>query len=143
MKWLVLVFSQWFGKSQNLLIVFFSWEGVCFFWYSNHAYIVYESEFIFKFLLFIYLFLGPHPRHMEIPRRSNWSYSSRPTPQPRQCQIFNPLSEARNQTHNLMVPSQIGFCYTMMGTQNKFIIKKNLCTCLLWVFTANQAQVTQ
>ena len=25
----------------------------------------------------------------------------------RQCQILNPLSEARDQTHNLMVPSQI------------------------------------
>ena len=26
-----------------------------------------------------------------------------------QCQILNPLSEARDQTHNLMVPSQIPF----------------------------------
>ena len=33
-----------------------------------------------------------------------------------QCQIFNPLSKARGQTLNLMVPSQIHFCCTTMGT---------------------------
>ena len=33
-----------------------------------------------------------------------------------QCQIFNPLSEARDQTHNLMVPSWIHFCCDSMGT---------------------------
>ena len=26
----------------------------------------------------------------------------------RRCQILNPLSEARDQTHNLMDPSQVG-----------------------------------
>ena len=30
--------------------------------------------------------------------------------------ILNPLSEARDQTHNLMVPSQIRFCCATMGT---------------------------
>ena len=34
----------------------------------------------------------------------------------RQCPILNPLSKARNQTHNLMVPSCIRFCCAMMGT---------------------------
>ena len=33
-----------------------------------------------------------------------------------QCQILNSLSEARDQTHNLVVPSQIHFCCTAMGT---------------------------
>ena len=33
-----------------------------------------------------------------------------------QRQIVNPLSEARDQIHNLMVPSQICFCCAMMGT---------------------------
>ena len=28
----------------------------------------------------------------------------------RQCQILNPLSEARDGIHNIMVPSQIRFC---------------------------------
>ena len=30
--------------------------------------------------------------------------------------IYNPLSEARDQTHNLMITSQIRFCCTMMET---------------------------
>ena len=34
----------------------------------------------------------------------------------RQCWILNPLSEARDQTCSLMVPSQICFCSTTMGT---------------------------
>ena len=34
----------------------------------------------------------------------------------RQRRILNPLSEARDQTHNLMVPSRIRVCCTMMGT---------------------------
>ena len=33
----------------------------------------------------------------------------------RQCWILNPLSEARDRTHNLMAPGQIRFCCTMRG----------------------------
>ena len=33
----------------------------------------------------------------------------------RQHWILNPLSEARDRTHNLMVPSRILFCCAMMG----------------------------
>jgi len=33
-----------------------------------------------------------------------------------QCQILNPLSEARDGTCNLMVPNQIHFRCAMMGT---------------------------
>ena len=33
-----------------------------------------------------------------------------------QCWILNPLSEARDRTYNLMVPSQIYFHCTAMGT---------------------------
>ena len=33
-----------------------------------------------------------------------------------QCQILNPLSEARDRTRNLMVPNQIHFRHAMMGT---------------------------
>ena len=39
---------------------------------------------------------------------------------PQQCQILNPLSESRDLTHNLMVPSQICFCCTMTGTPQYF-----------------------
>ena len=37
-------------------------------------------------------------------------------PQPQQRRILNPLSEARDQILNLMVPSQIRFCCAMTGT---------------------------
>ena len=33
-----------------------------------------------------------------------------------QYQILNPLSKAKDRTHNLMVPSRIHFYYTTMGT---------------------------
>ena len=37
------------------------------------------------FLFFYFIFLGQHPRHMEVPRLgSNWGYSCPPTPQPQQ-----------------------------------------------------------
>ena len=54
-------------------------------------------------------------------RHSHSSSGSEPCLQPTphsswQCQIHNPLSEARNRTHNLMVPSQICFCCTKTGT---------------------------
>ena len=41
-----------------------------------------------------------------------------------QHRILNPLSEARDQTCNLVVPSQIHFCYTVMGTPIYIIIYK-------------------
>ena len=34
----------------------------------------------------------------------------------RQCRILNPLSKARDRTHNLMVPSRIRFCCARTGT---------------------------
>ena len=69
-------------------------------------------------------FLGPFPRHIKVPRLG---VESEPEPQAytkatttqdpshicnlhhssRQCQILNPLSKARDQTHNIIVPSLI------------------------------------
>ena len=40
-----------------------------------------------------------------------------------QHQLLNPLSEARDQTHNIMVPSQIHFHCTMTGTPGVYILK--------------------
>ena len=71
-----------------------------------------------------FFFLGPHPWHMEVPRLEVESELQLPvyttaTPGlsclcdlhhsswPRQ--IFNPLSETRDWTHTLMVPSRIRF----------------------------------
>ena len=39
-----------------------------------------------------------------------------------QCRILNPLSEARDRTHNLMASSQICFCYTTQELQQAFIL---------------------
>ena len=80
--------------------------------------------FLFKkFYLFIF-FLGPHPRHMEVPRlgveselyplayttaTAMWDLSHVCTlhHSSQQCWILNPLSAARGQIRSLMVPSQI------------------------------------
>ena len=45
-----------------------------------------------------------------------------------QCRILNPLSEARDQTRNLMVPSRICFHRTMMGTPPASLKKKKIYT---------------
>ena len=65
-----------------------------------------------------------------------------------QCQILNPLSKARDQICNLMVPSRIRFCCAMMRTlvlsfdnypdntsvsKNKYIIN-NKDSCYLFSF---------
>ena len=47
---------------------------------------------------------------------SNRSCSCQSTPQPQQCWILNPLSEARYQTRVLMDTSQVRYCWAMMGT---------------------------
>ena len=72
----------------------------------------------------LFVFLGPHLRHMEVPRLGMESElqplayaTATATKDPsqvcyvhhssRQCQILNPLSKGRDRTHNLMVPSRI------------------------------------
>ena len=80
---------------------------------------------------FFFGFIGPHLPHMEVPRlEANRRYSRQPRATAMQdpshvCdlhhsslqhQILNSLNEARDQTYNLMVPSQIHFCCTVMGT---------------------------
>ena len=47
----------------------------------------------------------PDPSHVCDPHLSS-----------QQCWILNPLSKARDQTHNLMVPSRICFCCAATGT---------------------------
>ena len=89
--------------------------------------------FTFIFLLFFFVFLGPHMRHMDVPRLGVESELQLPaytraTAMPdsslvfdlhhssQQCQILNPLSEARNWTCDLMVPSWISFHCAARGT---------------------------
>ena len=87
----------------------------------------------FIIFYFTFCFLGPHPWHMEVPRLGVKSELQLPayttataTSDPShvwdlphslwQCQIPNPLSEAGDRTHNLMIPSWIRFCCAMMRT---------------------------
>ena len=45
-------------------------------------------EFYLLVHLFIFLFEGLHPQHMEVPRLgSNWCYSCQPIPQPQQHRV--------------------------------------------------------
>ena len=77
-------------------------------------------------------FLAPYPPHMEIPRLGveselqlvacataiampDMSRICGPHHSSWQRWILNPLREARDQTHNLMVPGQICFHCTTMG----------------------------
>ena len=81
--------------------------------------------------LSFFFFLGLHLLHMEVPRlgvkselqlpahtiaTQDLSYVCNLYHSSRQCQILSPLSEIRDRTHNLMVPSRICFCCAMMGT---------------------------
>ena len=92
---------------------------------------------IITFFSFFY-FLGPHPQHVKVPRLGAKSELQLPAyatatairdlshvcdlhHSPRKCWMLNPLSGARGQTHNLMVPSRICFCCATMGTPFYFL----------------------
>ena len=90
--------------------------------------------FFFLIFFFVFLpFLGLLPWHMEVPRLGVQSELQPPayatgtaTRDPscicnlhhssRQCWILNPLSKARDRTHNLVVPSRIHFHCATTGT---------------------------
>ena len=86
------------------------------------------------------VFLGPHPQHMEVPRLGVESELQLPayttaiiTPDPRcicdrhhdsqQSRTLNPLSEGRDPTHNITVPSRIRFHGATTGTPFFIIFK--------------------
>ena len=87
-----------------------------------------SQQFLSFFLFFFsFCFLRLYTQHMEVLRlRIQLEAYTRATPtqdpshsthhSSRQCQILNPLSEARDQTCNLMVPSRICFRCATMGT---------------------------
>ena len=77
-------------------------------------------------------FLGPHLRHMEVPRLGVESelqlpaYATATATQDlshlcdrhrssRPCWILNPLSEARDRTHILVDTSRVHFCWATTG----------------------------
>ena len=48
------------------------------------------------------------------------------------CWILNPLSEAKDRTRNLVVPSQIRFPWATMGTPGRFLKPEYLQEFPLW-----------
>ena len=92
------------------------------------------SEFIYLFILFYFFAIswaapaayggsqarGPIGAVAASLRQSHSNARSEPHLRPIPRRILNPLSEARDQTRNLMVPSRIHFHCAMTGTpQNK------------------------
>ena len=99
------------------------------------------QNILFYFLSFV--FLGPHPWNIEVPRLGDLIKDTTPayttaTAMPDSsvsatytaAQILNPLSEARDRTRNLMVPSQIHFHCTTTGTPEGYFKRLNLITIL-------------
>ena len=87
--------------------------------YSNRRIYTFICPFVFLFVCLFVCFLGLHPQHMEVPSLGVKSELQLPanatvtaTQDPThicdlhhslwQCQILNPLSKARDQTHILM-----------------------------------------
>ena len=85
------------------------------------------------FFFFFFVFLGPHLQNVKVPTIGVKSELQLPayttataTPdlrlvcdllhRSRRCQILNPLSEVRDRTCNLMVPSRICFLCATTGT---------------------------
>ena len=97
-------------------------------------YILMPDKIDFKIkIVYNFFFLGSHQRHTEVPRlgveyelqllayttataMENPSHICDPHHSPWQWQILNPLSEARDQTHDLMDTSQVRFCWATTGT---------------------------
>ena len=92
---------------------------------------IYSRYSVNVWFLFCFFFLGPHLWHMEVPRLGDelelqLLASTTATPdashicdlhhRSRQHQILSPLSQVRNWTQNLMVPSRIHFRCTTTGT---------------------------
>ena len=117
-------------------------------WYGDRSVRIRVTNRIARAELF---FLSPHLRHMEVPRLGfklelQLPAYARATAMPdpsrvcdlhhssQQCRILNPLSEARDGTRNLTVPSQIRFCCATMGTPRGELFKCYGCTCSIWKF---------
>ena len=97
---------------------------------------------LFLSFFFFFCFLGPHPWYMEVlvlgvkSELQPPAYATATAMQDLshicdlhhsswQCWILNLLRDARYQTRNLMVPSQICFCYTTQELPHGFRL---LCT---------------
>jgi len=92
---------------------------------------------VFTYLFLFFCFLGPHLWHIEVPRLGVQSelqllaYTTATATQDLshicdlhhsswQRLILNPLSEARDRTQDLIIPSQIRFSCATTGTPDCF-----------------------
>ena len=92
------------------------------------------------FIIYLFVFLGLHPRHMEVPRLGvelelQLQACTAATAMQdlscvcdlhhisRQRWILNLLSKARDQTYILLDPGRICFCCTTVGTLRHTFIK--------------------
>ena len=107
-----------------------------FYIYSVHCIALCSNFLSFFFFFFFFVFLGAPVAYGDSQARGQIGtvaaslHHSRSNVDPRyicdlhhssqQCQILNLLSEARDQTHNLIVPSWICFCCTTTGTPQTF-----------------------
>ena len=104
-----------------------------------YMYVFCGSVFIYVFM-YLFCFLGLHLWHMEVLRLGDklelqlLAYVTAIQDPSRfcdlhhsswQCQILNPLSEARDWTGVLMDPSQIHFCWATMGTPQALVFQRN------------------
>ena len=131
------------GVKWHLIVVLFRFSlmtnGISFHWLINYSHIFCGEMSIQGFWGFFFFlsFLGPQVRHTEVPRlgveselqlpayttvAAKWdlSHNCDLHHSSQQRQILNPLSKAKDQTRNLMVPSRICFCRAMMGTPGPF-----------------------
>ena len=146
-----------FGSKRQVYLFFPNIFLGIFYWCCFHhgkGQQIYNTVCLFYFILFIYLFIyllvvffRAAPSHMKVPRRGVHLELQLPayatavaTRDPsriwvlhhssRQRQILNPLSEARDRTGNLMIPSQIRFrCATTETPEHCMFIKEKFITC--------------
>ena len=90
-----------------------------------------QSKLKKKYFFFIFVFLGLHPWHMDVPRLGAYPTATATQDQSHVCnlhhcswqrQIFNPLSKARDWTCVLMGASQIHFHWAKTGTPWKKLL---------------------
>ena len=93
------------------------------------------------FSFFFFFFLGPHLWHMEVPRIEVWATTVIYITVP-QCQILNPLNEARDWTSIFMDTSRVCFHCTTVGTPQVLFLKTTIivqysakCFCVLLILS--------
>ena len=107
-----------------------------------------DLELFYFLFIYFFCFLGPYPWHVEgsslgieselqLPAYTSATATQDPSSicdlhhSSLQCQILNPLSKARDQTHSLMVLSQIRFCWARTGTP-RVILKRLVVEVFSW-----------